>query len=1363
MEPPVGRVWCLLFLFCSSLRAVQLSSATNKDTSRRPRQVPEVLIHIGVWGQWSPWSACTQSCGFGIMERKRICQSPVLEAWQEQASLPYSQHDTPHRRVYGSVVSAVRPGSNQAYPSVDASFFTRHTDRNRQTSSQSRYPSAASRNPISVYRSDSETQDALPNRQDSASFHHQDQLGSSQRVVSLYRPDSHSVGDSAAQWRPSIAQDPGLPSQGFSEAWSLPRTDSLTFRGQRQPSEQGRAGGGSRQGSSESHSSRRISARNSIRPGQYGYGKVPFSLPLHRDRSEHKVRKSRKAHHRDEERRKVSQHNSTHDEESRTFMELDDPEKHKSEKTQHSVSLHPQQLLGTVLSMNTESGSTGKEKGKESTRLVELQRDYWGTQPLHNFTKEDFHKSDESVFEQRQSVLENLDTGLKLLNSRNRRSMHESQSLLNPKQRRAAESEKTSDVLATVSTLSQRSSAETLPEGATQEYKHTEKPPRGSSSKGQQFYGEVSQSDGHINQTVYSAPAYSSQVRKQHVLNSADTKQYSRSLSRPHQDTSYDHLRSSSRFHVQSAAPVSHLSRSRTQRQWDRIYIDPSVQPQQGAPRFPRPDNLQHGPNILNLHSRDSAPLMNFNREGELATNADAISTTNWNLYSPRSVSYTCDGKQKEYKSCHLEPCPGGPVDPRKAQCSAYNEQEYIGRKYDWEPFTEVGKHERCELNCRPIGYKFYVRHAVMVQDGTPCQSNSSEICVVGECLSPGCDGVLGSNRVVDSCGVCGGDSTTCQRVGGTFQNSSIPIGYYRFLEIPPGATHINITEREQSPNYLALRTASGHSVINGRWAVDPPGRYEAAGTVFEYRRPNELGSNAGETLMATGPTTAMLYVYIIFHKKNPGVDYEFYLPVEKKAMAPVQHLFIPRQQFTPARTGSLSQASQQGPQEPPLAVPPARDPILVPSGGGYRGEAPSRGTGPQRNVRIPPRTDVPLDSPPDYQWIKAGLTDCTASCGKGFQYPVYRCIDRKTQEKVPERRCDPAAKPTPTEEFCNVQPCPAFWEVGEWSDCSKTCGPGIQHRQVHCRQVYANRSSMVHPQRCATLQKPNNTQHCQLRICSHWEIGTDWSACSVMCGVGERTRTVRCISNQGSVVNDRECNVQLQPISSETCDMGHCVRSWFFSNWNNMCSAECGTGVQRRSVVCLSNYPNGQSDQGCSGTRPPDLRACNGGPCEPTTRWFTGPWSECNVECGNGTQRRDLICVKKLGTDFNLTDPQECAHLEKPSQIQTCSPGPCREKWYTTQWSACSRSCMGGVQMREVRCLTEQNTLSEQCDASVKPVEKQSCNTQPCTLEIDENCRDKHHNCSVVVQARLCVYAYYKNVCCASCTRAAERAKRHQ
>lgn len=52
-----------------------------------------------------------------------------------------------------------------------------------------------------------------------------------------------------------------------------------------------------------------------------------------------------------------------------------------------------------------------------------------------------------------------------------------------------------------------------------------------------------------------------------------------------------------------------------------------------------------------------------------------------------------------------------------------------------------------------------------------------------------------------------------------------------------------------------------------------------------------------------------------------------------------------------------------------------------------------------------------------------------------------------------------------------------------------------MQHRQVLCRQVYANRSLTVQPYRCRHLEKPETTSTCQLKICSEWQIRTDWTS----------------------------------------------------------------------------------------------------------------------------------------------------------------------------------------------------------------------------------------------------------------------------
>ncbi|KPP60888.1 hypothetical protein Z043_121072 [Scleropages formosus] len=730
-----------------------------------------------------------------------------------------------------------------------------------------------------------------------------------------------------------------------------------------------------------------------------------------------------------------------------------------------------------------------------------------------------------------------------------------------------------------------------------------------------------------------------------------------------------------------------------------------------------------------------------------------------------------------------------------------------------------------------------------------------------------GCDGVLGSGLVRDKCGICGGRDTSCRRVTGSFRNSSVPVGYHHILDIPPGATAINITERKASPNYLALRSGTGQSVVNGRWAVDPPGEYKAGGTTFLYSRPRAASEGQegglGETLTAPGPTTTLLQLFIIHHRKNPGIDYEFYIPVEKKESE---------------RGGAKESDGVRAPlREISALTVTVADPIPAPPPPVERRwsaeRSHPRGSTSGRNARIPPRTDLPLDTQSPFVWRWGGLTECSASCGKGFQQRVIYCVNRYTEQEVSERKCDSAAKPAAEEIPCNLHPCPPFWEMGPWSECSVSCGPGVQQRQLQCRQSFGNRSTMVHPQRCSLLPRPNATQPCHPRICSRWEIRTNWSSCSVDCGVGKRTRSVRCVSDQGNVVSDRECNARLRPQGSEDCHMGPCITNWYFTDWTETCSAQCGPGVQRREVLCLSSGAGRDGVGGdCVGEKPADMKACNGGPCVSTTMWYTGPWGQCSALCGNGTQRRDIICVTKLGNEFNVTHASQCAHLEKPSPVQTCKMEPCRSQWFTTQWSAVSvpraagRDEQDGEKKEQVLCRLDHVRLctgvflslpprpmcsararvgkafrpercgvSLQTNSTAQPVtsfasqSRSSCATlchaapssqvplvpssrmsvypslapwpasdsaaSPCTAHpslctipvplycctslfcppsmcavspcsspssSDENCRDRHHNCMMVVQARLCVYSYYKTACCASCTQSAQRAKRH-
>uniref|UniRef100_A0A4W5KHH2 Thrombospondin type 1 domain containing 4 n=1 Tax=Hucho hucho TaxID=62062 RepID=A0A4W5KHH2_9TELE len=655
--------------------------------------------------------------------------------------------------------------------------------------------------------------------------------------------------------------------------------------------------------------------------------------------------------------------------------------------------------------------------------------------------------------------------------------------------------------------------------------------------------------------------------------------------------------------------------------------------------------------------------------------------------YNPLPTS--CVGEHNQYKICNTDACPPASRHIRAVQCSSYNSYPFMGRLYEWEPFNEgmggsrhvfhiavvldniIQGDQRCELNCRAIGFRFYVRQSDRVIDGTPCGQNETSICVAGRCQSLGCDEYLGSGKVMDKCGVCGGDNTACKLVSGLFQQHSLnKVGYHKIVEIPEGATKINVTETVKSRNYLALKSHSGRSIINGNWAIDRPGKYEGVGTMFTYRRPNEVTSTAGESFLAEGPTNEILDVYVC--NQSTCMYSQMYL--------------------------ILAHIS--------LAV--------------YTGTVRSR-------------------------------------------YTIFRCVHRLSHEQVPENQCDSSTRPSSQEEPCNLQSCPAFWDIGEWSECSKTCGLGMQHRQVLCRQVYANQTLNVHTSRCRHLEQPETTSTCQLKICSEWQIRTEWSACSVPCGVGQRTREVHCVSNVGDFVSDEECNMKLRPSDNENCDMGPCAKSWFFTEWGNKCSAECGMGVRTRGVLCLTNHISSLPLEGCGHERPTDSQVCNHGPCESRIEWFTAPWSQCSTECGSGSQQRAVVCLMKSDEGFNVMPPYECSSLDKPLNQQSCHLKSCGAMWYHTDWSACSKTCEGGFRVREVRCLSDDMLSSEGCEEELKPVEREECKPEPCVPHIDENCRDKYFNCNVVVQARLCVYDYYKTTCCASCTRVAHRQSQHR
>ncbi|KAG8579260.1 hypothetical protein GDO81_010779 [Engystomops pustulosus] len=174
-------------------------------------------------------------------------------------------------------------------------------------------------------------------------------------------------------------------------------------------------------------------------------------------------------------------------------------------------------------------------------------------------------------------------------------------------------------------------------------------------------------------------------------------------------------------------------------------------------------------------------------------------------------------------------------------------------------------------------------------------------------------------------------------------------------------------------------------------------------------------------------------------------------------------------------------------------------------------------------------------------------------------------------------------------------------WALKKWSHCSKPCGGGNQFTKYGCRRKSDHK--MVHKKLCESIPKLKPIRRaCNLQECSQpiWMTG-DWEKCSATCGkTGYESRTVKCI----------------QPLSDNT----------------------------NRSVH--SKY--------CNENRPETKRPCNRQPCP--VQWRVGPWSQCSVTCGNGTQERQALC----GSSDNKID--NCKD-DKPETIRICRLSSCSEE----------------------------------------------------------------------------------------------------
>ncbi|XP_073935176.1 A disintegrin and metalloproteinase with thrombospondin motifs 14 isoform X2 [Castor canadensis] len=431
----------------------------------------------------------------------------------------------------------------------------------------------------------------------------------------------------------------------------------------------------------------------------------------------------------------------------------------------------------------------------------------------------------------------------------------------------------------------------------------------------------------------------------------------------------------------------------------------------------------------------------------------------------------SCSGPMFEYQICNSEECPGPYEDFRAQQCAKRNSY-YIHQnaKHSWVPYESEDDAQKCELICQSADTGDVVFMNQVVHDGTRCSYRDPySVCARGECVPIGCDKEVGSMKADDKCGVCGGDNSHCRTVKGTLGKVSKQSAL-KLVQIPAGARHIQIETLEKAPHRIAVKNQ-----VTGSFILNPKGK-EASSRTF----------------------TAL------------GLEWEHVLEDTKDSL------------------------KTSGPLPEAIAIL-----VLPPAEGGPRGSLSYKYTIHEDLLPLIGSNNVLLEETDTYEWALKSWAPCTKTCGGGIQFTKYGCRRRRDHHMVQRHLCDHRKRPKPIRRPCNQHLCnqPA-WMTEEWGACSRSCGKlGVQTRGVQCLLPLSNGTHKAMPAKACLGDRPEARRPCFRVPCpAQWRTGA-WSQCSTTCGEGIQQRQVGCRTNANSL---GQCEGD-KPDTVQVCSLPAC------------------------------------------------------------------------------------------------------------------------------------------------------------------------------------------------------------------------------
>jgi len=181
----------------------------------------------------------------------------------------------------------------------------------------------------------------------------------------------------------------------------------------------------------------------------------------------------------------------------------------------------------------------------------------------------------------------------------------------------------------------------------------------------------------------------------------------------------------------------------------------------------------------------------------------------------------------------------------------------------------------------------------------------------------------------------------------------------------------------------------------------------------------------------------------------------------------------------------------------------------------------------------------------------------------------------------------------------------------------------------------------------------------------THWSnfmyhLKSEWTACHYGdCGEGEKLQLVLSSDTRpGCPAYNRKLatsGVKAKCPAKKPCPVDG---GWSaYSAWSS-CSKPCGGGEQSRTRTCTNPAPQ-HGGKDCVGDAK-ETRKCNESPCAVDGGWTDySAWSACSKTCGGGVQTRTRTCTKPVPR-YGGKDCVGDAKEDRACNSEKCKPEPC-------------------------------------------------------------------------------------------------------